>query len=319
MTNSKLKDNSKRSIIVHNPCNEHTRYFRNYNLFWDKLTEELKTRYNVHENRHYEFANSRNFDVELKNKTENTIFYLMECEYVIEFEDTGEFYVLSVSDVLSCGMLEERYNPLLKKVLLSQFNKNDLEHHVRENFYKYSPWIYFPSGIHDLEQYYYRRKYISEKKDKMIFRGTSIEERSILSYFSEDLFEGPYIVGGAEPYFNDIINYKVGLSVAGRGELCYRDIEYMAIGLPFIRFQYNCELNPNLIPNYHYISVERPLYLETDKHGNYDDAKLIEKRFLEVKDDEKFLNFISNNARDYYNKYLAYNNNVKHTLNILGI
>ena len=31
-----------RKIIVHNPCNEHTRYFRMYNLFWDELTEELK-------------------------------------------------------------------------------------------------------------------------------------------------------------------------------------------------------------------------------------------------------------------------------------
>ena len=29
-------------MIIHNPCNEETRYYRNYNLFWDELTEALK-------------------------------------------------------------------------------------------------------------------------------------------------------------------------------------------------------------------------------------------------------------------------------------
>ena len=309
----------KRKIIIHNPCNEHTRYFRNYNLFWDKLTEELKTKYDVIENRYYEFANSKYFDVELKKKTEGTNFYLMECEYVIEFDDTGEIYVLSASDVLSCAMLEEKYNPLLKKVLISQFNRNDITAHVFDNIGKYSPWIYFPSGIHDLEQYYYKRKVILELKDKMIFRGTSLEDRSILSHLNKETFEGPSIIGGAESYFNDIINYKIGLSIAGRGELCYRDIEYMAIGLPFIRFEYSCELNPNLVPNYHYISVDRPDDLICDRSGNADHAKMIEDRFLEVKDDKDFLEFISKNAREYYKNYLNYDNNVKHTLDLLNI
>jgi hypothetical protein len=309
-----------RKIVIHNPCNEHTRYFRNYNLFWDKLTEELKRKYDVTENRNYEFANSKYFNVELKNKTEGTNYYLMECEYAIQFEDTSEIYVLSVSDVLSCGILEEKNNPLLKKVLMSQFNREEIKAHVGEdNIGKYIPWIYFPSGLHNLEQYYYKRKTISELKDKMIFRGTSLEDRSILSNLDLELFEGPSSIGGSEPYFNDVINYKVGLSVAGRGQLCYRDIEYMAIGVPFLRFEYTCEMNPNLIPNYHYISVERPEDLINDRTGNFNHAKMLERRFLEVKDDEKFLNFISNNARDYYKRYLAYDNNVKHTLNILEL
>jgi FkbM family methyltransferase len=311
--------NGKRSIIVHNPCNEHTRYFRNYNLFWDKITEELKNKYNVRENRYYEFANSNYFNINLRNKTENIETYLMECEYVIEFEDTGEIYVLSVSDELSCAMLSEKDNPLLKKVLISQFNRKHIEHHVQDNIYKYSPWIYFPSGIHDLEQYYYKRKVITELKDKMVFRGTSLKDRSILSFMDSNIFDGPNTIGGAEPYFNDIINYKVGLSVAGRGELCYRDVEYMAIGLPFIRFEYNCELNPKLIPDYHYISVNRPNDLIHDRSGDLNHAKLLQDRFLQIKDDKEFLNFISNNARDYYKKYLSYDNNVKHTINLLNI
>ena len=32
-------------LRIHNPCNEQTRYYRNYNLFWDELTDKLKEKY----------------------------------------------------------------------------------------------------------------------------------------------------------------------------------------------------------------------------------------------------------------------------------
>jgi hypothetical protein len=239
---------------------------------------------------------------------------------VIEFEDTGEFYVMSVSDDLTHATLNEKYNPLLKKVLISQFNRNEIVNHVtKENEEKYSPWIYFPCTIDDLEVHYEKRKTINNFIDKMYFRGTSISDRPIVTHINQDYLNGYNPIGSPPTYFNDLINYKIGLSVAGRGELCYRDIEYMALGIPFIRFEYISELNPNLIPNFHYISIDRPEDLLKDRLGNIEHAKMIEKRFLEVKDDLEFLNFISNNARDYYTTYLNRGNNVNHTLNLLGL
>jgi hypothetical protein len=310
-----------RKIIVHNPCNEHTRYFRNYNLFWDDLTEELKKKYIVEENRYYEFANSQRFKVNLKNQTsDENNFLLLECEYVIEFEDTGEFYIMSVSDNLTHCILNEKNNPKLKKVLVSQFTNNEILNNVgNDNFEKYSPWIYFPCTINDLVPFFEERKNKETLIDKMYFRGTSIEDRSILSHFNQDYLEGIRPIGGPNVYFKDLINYKVGLSVAGRGELCYRDIEYMAIGVPFIRFEYTTNLNPKLIPNYHYISIDRPSDLVIDRLGNETHAAMIEKRFLEVKDDKEFLSFISKNAKEYYDTYLSRYNNVKHTLNLLEL
>lgn len=308
-----------RKVILHNPCNEHTRYYRNYNLFWDDLTDKLKKRYDVTENRYFEFANSQRFKVNLKKGTSND-FLLMECEYVIEFEDSGDFYVLSVSDDFSHAVLNEQSNPHLKKVLFSQFHRNSVNAHVREeNLDKYSPWIYFPSGIDDLNCYFEKRQSISNYQDKMFFRGTSLEDRSILKHIDRNYLQGINTIGGWEPYFNDLINHKVGLSVAGRGEICYRDIEYMAVGVPFIRFEYTSDLNPNLIPNYHYVSVNRPNDLIKDRLGNESHAKMIVDRFLEVKDDEDFLNFISNNAKLYYETYLKRYNNVLHTLKLLNL
>jgi hypothetical protein len=307
-----------RKIIVHNPCNENTRYYRNYNLFWDKLTDELKKRFVVVENRFFEFANSHQFPIKLK-KGNSKYFVLHECEYVIEFDDTGEFYVLSVSDRLSTAILNEHNNPFLKKVLLSQFNYNYLKQHVGDSIEKYSPWIYFPQDVFDYEMFYEKRETFKSYIDKMCFRGT-VSERPITQFFDKKYVEGFQPVPN---YFDDIIKYKIGLSVAGVGELCYRDIEYMCLGIPFLRFEYLSELNPKLIPNYHYISVDRPddiprhNGLSTDRLGLEKHAKLIEKKFLNVKDDLEFLKFITKNARQYYTTYLN-GNNVNHTLKLLN-
>ena len=308
-------------IIIHNPCNEHTRYYRDYNLFWDELTEKLKTRYTVTENRYYEFANQSKFEVSLRKQTcKEHCFLLMECEYVIEFESTGDFYILSVSDDLSHAILNEQENPHLKKVLVSQFDRKKLQTHVLSTYMeKYSPWIYFPCTVDDLEVFYKKRKPPEECIDKMYFRGTSIADRPIVTHISSKYLDGYTPIGGPTLYFEDLINYRVGLSIAGRGELCYRDVEYMALGIPMLRFNYITELNPKLIPNYHYIALDRPYDLSIDRLGNREHAKLLEQRFLEVKEDKEFLTFISKNAREFYESYFSRQNRVEHTLSLLNI
>lgn len=309
-----------RKIIIHNPCNENTRYFRFYNLFWDDLTIELKKKYIVTENRYFEYADRERFKVNLKKQTSHIDnFLLLECEYVIEFEDTGEFYVLSVSDNLTHAIINEKDNPYLKKVLVSQFDRNQIKNHVGNNSDIYSPWIYFPSTIDDLESFYIKRKKIDKFVDKIYFRGTSILDRPIVTHFDESILTGYNPIGSPKTYFEELITHKIGLSIAGRGELCYRDIEYMALGIPFIRFEYITELNPKLIPNYHYISVDRPSDLYYDRLGNKEHAQLLEAKFYEVKDNPDYLLYIAKNARDYYEKYLMRGNNIKHTLELLNL
>ena len=310
----------KRKIIIHNPCNEKTKNYRNYNQFWDDLTLELQKKYDVIENRYYEFAHINRLEVDLiKQTSPKGDFILYECEYVIEFEDTGDLYVLSVCDDLSNATLNEQSNPHLKKVLISQFIQDKIDHHTKENSQKYFPWIYFPSTIDDMSIFYDIRQNSNSFIDKMYFRGSGIEDRPIVTYINSDYLEGYYPIGGTLTYFKDLIKYKIGLSIGGRGELCYRDIEYMAMGIPFIRFEYETILNPPLIPNYHYISIERPKNMTLDRLGTIEHAKLIENKFLQIKDDYNFLNYISNNAKTYYERYLKRYNNVNHTLQLLGI
>lgn len=60
-----------------------------------------------------------------------------------------------------------------------------------------------------------------------------------------------------DQYLEMAIKYKVGLGISSLAELCYRDIEYMAVGIPMIRLEYVTKTNPPLIPNFHYIAVDR--------------------------------------------------------------
>jgi hypothetical protein len=239
---------------------------------------------------------------------------------IIENKETSEFVVLSVSDDLTGAILNHHPNPLCKKIIFSQFDENKLIRHVgQDNLSKYSPWIYFPSNLYDIDSIYSERNNISNFIDKFYFRGTSIEDRKILSYFNSEFFEGGLPMGNFDAYARDLIKYKVALSISGRGEFCYRDVENFGLGVPIIRFEYINKMAIPLIPNFHYISIEKPTDLIIDRLGNASHAKMITDKFLEVKDDIDFLNFISKNARKYYDDYLSLNGSINLTYKLLGL
>lgn len=311
-------------VIVHQPKNFESRYYRYYNVLFDKFSDFLKTKFDVIESRYYKYANSKHFPALLLSQDtffNDTNIQMLECEMIIENYETNEIKVLSVSDDLTSAILSLQDNPNLSKVLVSQFDRKKIFHHVYsdESKLKYNPWVYFPQNDYDYDSYYNKRKETNNFIDKFYFRGTSIECRKIITYFNSDFFEGGLPIGGFDTYANDAIQYKIGFSIAGRGEFCYRDIEYMAMGIPFLRFKYNSEMDPKLIPNYHYISVERPENLDHDRNCTEEHAKLIEERYLQVKDDIDFLNFISHNARTYYEKFITLDNCVQHTYRLLDL
>ena len=70
-------------------------------------------------------------------------------------------------------------------------------------------------------------------------------------------------------YFDLLTDYDMCLSIGGvaNGDLCYRDVECMALGIPLLRFDFVTTLNPALIPNYHYISI--PIQLDFPKVPTY--------------------------------------------------
>ena len=305
-------------IRIHNPCNEHTRYYRYYNLFWDKFTEHLRKYFIVEENRYFSDAHAVRFPIKLNGGLRDPLL-LLECEYVIENLENNEFVIMSAADDLTHAILDEKENKLLNKVLVSQFLPKKILSHTGENFYKkYSPWTYFQSQVIDLEQYYYKRLYNKPTEDRIYFKGTSLEDRAIIHHIDKNIITN-FSPTPPHVYFEEIIKHKLALSVDGRGEFCYRDIECFAIGIPIIRYEFESIFNDKLIPNYHYISIERPESMDKYRLGDLNDAKKIEKKYYEVINDTDFLSFISKNAREYYMNNCVIDNNINKTFDLLGL
>ena len=104
------------------------------------------------------------------------------------------------------------------------------------------------------------------------------------------------------------------------GELCYRDIEMMSIGVPYIRIEYKSEIHNAFIPNYHYIMIPREhAYMEFDKNGHQGVANLIISKYNEVKNDDEFLKFISRNQREWYDKNMRWQKSAELVINKLKL
>jgi hypothetical protein len=310
-------------LIIHQPTNYYSNRYRYYNIFFDNLIKKLSEKNDVIVDRYYKNVHRGRVEVELSWYDDNEfLIEMQDCEMIIEDYDTKETQILSVSDDLTPTSLNLQSYENTKKIFISQFIRDKVYHHINEqNKEKYCPWIYFPSNEYDLESYYEKRKNIINKQDKLYFRGETIS-RTILQHFNQDVLHGGNSIGGFDSYVNELINFKLGLSIAGRGEMCYRDVEYMALGVPFIRFEYTTEFFKPLIPNFHYVSVDRPDdfkdWMNLDRTGGKIHADMIINRYSEVKDDIDFLNFVSKNAREYYEKYLSPESSVDFTIKLLG-
>lgn len=321
---------AKTSIIVHNPCNEITRYIRNYNFFWDYFTEYLKQFFDVEENRYYEHIHKEPYKINLKKGTHWNLTVL-DCEYVIENKETGEFHVISVSDVMSSMLLNEAHNPFCKTILVSQYNPRRLFYYkdtipykdlkgveIKEYSYKYKPWVYFQAMFQNLDMLYYKRKSIAKKSDILYFRGSSLNERTFLDHIDKK-YVTEFNSVSPDYYFNEIINHKIAISIDGKGEFCYRDVECLGMGIPFIRYEYKSVFDSFLIPNYHYISIPRPPDMTDYAYGTKEHADVFIKRYLDVVNNEEFLSFISANARKYYEDNFVYDKIADRTFDLLNL
>jgi len=253
---------------------------------------------------------------------------LYECELLIHDTDTDTLKGLTFADNKNgISDIFIKRNKIGDILLISQYHNFMLLNYDKTSFNcKILESIYQPDKSYvNFDVFYAKRVLMKDFIDKIFFKG-NVGGCGRFSIY--ELEKTPYFYGGEGhtltiDYFNEAIEYKVGLSIPGVGELCYRDIEYLAIGLPMLRIEYMTQLNPPLIPNYHYISIDRgdefvpDCYLDRKGGVKYSEAYI--KRFLEVKDDIEFLNFISKNAREYYFNFLHPLNRNKHLVKLLEL
>lgn len=235
-------------------------------------------------------------------------YHIGDCEIIIYDDLSDTLKVISFSETKTqvIDILKKRDNPNDILILLHHLSWGlhllDLKNYKFTceitTFYPFSPKLNY--------QYFYNLRKLKKDEeliDKMFFHTTT--GRGDQKKLSEiGLINEPFSPKPFDEYLELSINYKVGLSIpTGNYELCHRDFDCMAVGLPLLRLELVGDYNPTLIPDYHYISVPR------SNVGNNNYQALVggdnyineyRKKFMEVKDNTDFLNFVSNNAHTYY-------------------
>lgn len=146
-----------------------------------------------------------------------------------------------------------------------------------------------------------RIPYSEKENNSLLFRGYLYGERLIMSNYKPEYFTNG--LKSIEGYFDELNNNKICISVNGVGEICNRDMEILSAGSVLLRPELSQKFHNNLIPNYHYISVEK----------TYDPIKqldLILERYEEVKNDYDLLEYIANNGYEWYKNNGTIDSNV---------
>jgi hypothetical protein len=124
-------------------------------------------------------------------------------------------------------------------------------------------------------------------------------------------------------YLNKMSKYVAALSLPGGTEICNRDIECFAIGVPVIRPHIQTIYPDPLIPNYHYINCYHSCDYSLDgnpKYLSYDDFKEnLLYTWDKVKNDQEYLDFISKNASKWFYKNCTMQNNIDLILQKLNL
>jgi len=147
------------------------------------------------------------------------------------------------------------------------------------------------------------------------FRGFLYQFREYLSYdsrFNINSTRNPNGFLSSEEYINDIGKYHINLSLNGAGEICNRDIEILGLGSALLRLKLSSKFHNELIPDYHYISVDHDDIESTCLEDYYKQlSDRIIQRFEQIKDNKGLIQFIANNGRKWYEKNGTISSNVK--------
>jgi hypothetical protein len=260
---------------------------------------------------------------------------LSDADCIIENLETNKFVVLTFTEYFNSYVVHYLRSDNCEKLCSAHFSYHNIYHWLkRDNILhkldNVSPWFFGMFETFDIDHYRTLRENTTEFNSQLFYKGSGQEYRKVINILHEqnivDRNPVPF-----DTYLHELSTAKCGLSYYmdldkyhtpfhHPGEFCYRDMEYMAVGTPFIRIEYKDAVYNGLIPNYHYISIPREYaHIAYHTEGNEGVAELIKQKYNEVINDEPFLNFVSKNGKEWIDKYARWPVSAEFTFKLTGL
>jgi len=196
----------------------------------------------------------------------------------------------------------------------------------------YRPLFYSPyyDCCYDQMEELYRLRKTKQLIPKLFFRGYMWDFRKeMTSNLHQD--ESILIIDKNQDgqnadysnYLSEMAEYSTSLSLPGGTEVCNRDIECFGIGIPVIRPFLQVHYADPLISNYHYINCYHSCDYSDSGYPKYISTQDFQNNLLytwnKIKNNSEYLNFVSNNAREWFVKHCSADSNVQYVLNNLNL
>lgn len=238
-----------------------------------------------------------------------------DTDYIIENTKTQKIKIISFGEYFLHHLTHWCKNDRVETILLGHFSYHYLygwgkSDENLKNLNKLKPFIFLTFEPFNPVPYRNNRK-----NDKLFFLGSGLDSyRNTVKIVNDKGYLQPIESVSRDKYLELLSEQKIGLShyldlnkkvnyKEHTGEFCYRDIEYMAIGIPFIRIEFRDVTYDPILPNIHYLPILREeAYLAYEKNGNEGLADLYIKKYEEVRDDTEFLEYISKNQIEWYDR-----------------
>lgn len=201
--------------------------------------------------------------------------------------------------------------PNCSQILKLQYNP-----YMLKDFYKISPAPFYPPyniKLVDAMRVKLRKVRLEARDPSLRWRG---EPRANRRPLIRKLVDSGLINDDAmgdkipiEKYYEEIGSHRIILSLPGNGDRCHREVEAFAFGTPVIMPECTNILTNELKPNVHYIPIPR----------NRIDGETVTNIYNRVVGNLEFLEYIRNNALNWYEKNCTLETGPLKILKALGI
>jgi len=283
---------------------EHLSYFKRFTKYLQtKFTIEVKT---------YKPEEALDLCVDIPPFDKPKI---SDVDFVIENTELKKIKIFSFTEYFLHFLIHWSKSEHVDSIHLGHFSYHWLYNWCKSdnnlhNIHKIKPFTFLSYAPFDPTPYRNKRE-----NDKLFYLGSGVNSyRETVKIVNEKGYLQPLVNVDHKNYLELLSKQKIALShyldlsknvnhYEHTGEFCYRDIEMMALGIPFVRMEFRDTTYDPMLPNIHYIPILREdCFLAYERNGNEGVADLYIKKYLEVKDDEDYLSYISNNQIEWYDR-----------------